>query len=72
MDAVVLGFSLHATNNRLQEAVPLGVVFSGVTLGILNFTTHNIATYCLEVAAANNWKQATPNFVLFDTLCNER
>ena len=66
VDALVLGFSLQFTNNRLEEAVPFGVVYSGVTLGILNFTTHNIATYCLEAAAVNKWKQDTPNFVLID------
>ncbi len=71
-DALLFGFSLQATNNRLQEAILYCVVFSGVTLGILNFTTHNIATYCLEAAAVNTWKQDTPNFVLFDTLCTKR
>ncbi len=71
-DAVILGFSLQATNNRMQEAIPFGVAYSGVTLGILNFTTQNIATYCLEVFAVSKWKHATPNFVLIDTLCSER
>jgi hypothetical protein len=69
MDVLLFGVSLQATNNRLQEAILYCVVFSGVTLGILNFTTQNIATYCLEVAANSKWKQDTPNFVLFNTLC---
>jgi hypothetical protein len=69
VDVLLFGFSLQATNNRLQEAILYCVVYSGVTLGVLNFTTQNIATYCLEVAAVNKWKQDTPNFVLNDTLC---
>ena len=69
VDVLLFGVSLHATNNRLQEAILYCVVYSGVTLGVLNFTTQNIATYCLEVVANSKWKQATPNFVLFDALC---
>ena len=69
IDALIVGFSVQAANNRLQEAILYCVVFSGVTVGILNFTTHNIATYCLEAFAVSKWKQNAPNFVLFDTLC---
>jgi hypothetical protein len=69
MDALIVGFSVQATNNRLQEALLYCVIFSGVTVGVLNFTTHNIATYCLEAFAVSKWKQNTPNFILVDTLC---
>jgi len=48
IDAFVLGFSVQVTSNRFQETLlPLAVVFSGVTIGLLNITTENISTLCL-------------------------
>lgn len=57
-DALLLAGSLQACGNRFQEA-PNSVIISGLTYGVLNVTTQNIATYCLfalgtNVAKANN------------------
>jgi predicted outer membrane repeat protein len=48
IDAFVLGFSVQVASNRFQETLlPLAVVFSGVTIGLLNITAQNISTLCL-------------------------
>jgi len=46
-DALLAAGSLQVTSNRFQEAAGFAVVASGFTVGALNITSHNIATYCL-------------------------
>jgi hypothetical protein len=48
MDAFLLGMSVQVTSNRFQETLlPFAVIFSGVTIGLLNITAQNISTLCL-------------------------
>jgi hypothetical protein len=67
VDALLLAGTVQANGNRLQEAVPYPVLFSGFTFGLENITTHNIATYCIVAAGAK--KFVTPNIETFTTLC---
>lgn len=45
---VLLGVSVHATDNRLKEGL-LNALYSAVTLGIINTTTDNQVTHCLLI-----------------------
>ena len=65
MDAVVCGGSVNVTGNRFQES-PLSVLISGLTIGIANITSQNIATSCLIVLANPSLKVDTPNIVLMN------
>jgi len=48
MDTFLLGFSVQAIGNRFQETIlPIAVLFSGVTMGLINITMQNISTFCL-------------------------
>jgi hypothetical protein len=48
IDTFLLGFTVQAIGNRFQETIlPLAVLFSGVTIGMLNITMQNISTFCL-------------------------
>jgi len=42
------GVSLRVGDNRLSEGLP-NALFSGVTHGLMNMTTHNQATHCLLI-----------------------
>ena len=62
-DALLLGWTLQVIGNRFQE--PLGTVYvSGVTVGVFNMTTQNIATSCLLALPAT--AMTTGNIVLID------
>ncbi len=65
MDALVCGGSVNVTGNRFQES-PLSVLISGLTIGIANITSQNIATSCLIVLANPSLKIDTPNIVLMN------
>jgi hypothetical protein len=48
LDAFLFGVSVQVTSNRFQETLfPLAVIFSGLTIGLLNITAQNISTLCL-------------------------
>jgi hypothetical protein len=63
-NALVFGFSVRLTDNRLDEGLP-NALFSGITLGVMNMTTDNQATHCLLI---RGWGAALtvaqPNTVL--------
>jgi hypothetical protein len=65
MDALVSGGSVNITGNRFQEP-PLSVLISGLTIGVANITSQNIATSCLIVLANPSLKIDTPNIVLMN------
>jgi hypothetical protein len=65
---VLFGFSLRACNNRFKESL-LHAMFSAITLGLVNTTTHNQATHCILARAfIPAYRVATPNTVLIDPL----
>lgn len=68
-DALLVGLSMQANINRLQESPRISVIFSGVTLGILNFTSQNISSYCLKAMPLTSWLVDTPNLVINTKFC---
>ena len=71
LDALLFGTTLHATANRLQEAVGYAVLYSGMTAGKFNITSQNISSYCLRVIGAIGRKVDAENLVLNSTLCRK-
>jgi hypothetical protein len=69
LDAFVFGLSVQMCDNRLQEGQRYPVLASGASLGIANVTAHNLATYCLFVGAAANYRINSPNVILVRDLC---
>lgn len=51
VDALLLAGSLNVVGNRFQES-PLSVLFSAMTVGVMNITGQNISTFCLLVLGA--------------------
>ena len=47
-DALLLAGSLNVVGNRFQES-PLSVLFSALTVGVVNVTGQNISTFCVLV-----------------------
>ena len=68
-DAVLFGITVQASNNRLQEAAGYPVLYSGLTLGLANITTHNLATYCVVAKGVAQWLVDAPNVELDTRLC---
>lgn len=62
-DAALIGWSVQAVSNRLQEAFN-AVLFSGYSFGLANVTAHNISTYCFLSLGAAGWWIPLPNVVL--------
>jgi hypothetical protein len=64
IDALIAGGTVNVTGNRFQES-PLSVFLSGMTIGIANITSQNIATFCLIIKAASAaFKVDSPNITL--------
>ena len=68
MQALVIGFSLRFTGNRLKEGV-LNAPLSAMTLGLLNTTAHNQATHCLVILGLI--VTDTPNGILIELLIRD-
>jgi hypothetical protein len=68
-DALLLAASLQVLGNRFQEG-RAAVVYSAITLGLVNITTQNISTYCLLSKALANLLIKSPNLVLDASLCS--
>lgn len=68
-DLFALAATLQVCDNRFQEGPLQSVIYSGLTAGLANITTQNIATYCLKVAAPAGRKYQSPNVILIPTLC---
>lgn len=66
-DAFIAAGSVNVTGNRFQESA-FSVALSGVTIGIANITSQNIATYCLLIAALPTLKINSPNITLVSSL----
>jgi hypothetical protein len=71
LDAFLFGITLQATSNRLQESAKYPVLYSGMTFGLLNMTSQNISSYCLEARAMPGELVDKPNLVLNSTLCRK-
>ncbi len=67
--AILFGFSLRVSNNRFKEGVLFNSLFSAITLGLLNMTTHNQATHCLWISGF--WGTDSPNTVLWSSVLGE-
>ena len=66
--AMLFGFSLRASDNRLKEPLPRAL-FSALTLGFMNMTTNNQTTHCLLARAfAPAYLVQVGNTVLIDPL----
>ncbi len=68
-DALLLGATMQMSDNRLQECQYYPVIASGLTVGIANVTSSNIATYCLKAIAPAVYLINTPNVILWPFLC---
>jgi Family of unknown function (DUF6519) len=69
-DALLIGVTVHAGTNRLQEAPGYPVFYSGITVGGFNITAHNISTYCIIARASSNVRLVDcPNLVVKKKLC---
>lgn len=71
IDALLFGISLQANSNRFQEALN-SVIYSGFTFGVMNVTTHNIATYCLIADGVKaQWTVKSPNIIYKPARCKD-
>jgi hypothetical protein len=68
-DALLLGATMQMSDNRLQENQHYPVIASGLSVGIANVTSHNVATYCLKALGPAVYRISTPNVVLWPLLC---
>jgi len=69
-NVLAAGLSLRVSDNRFKEG--LGQVFlSGMTVGLMNVTTHNEANHCLIVRGPPALTIDEPNLVLLDALVPE-
>jgi hypothetical protein len=67
-DVLLLAATVQVIGNRLQE--PIGsVLVSGITIGVANITSHNIATNCLLAIAPR--RVATGNLVLVEAISED-
>lgn len=72
LDVMLLAGSLQTTNNRFQEAPLYPVLASGLTYGVMNITTQNIATYCLYAEASTaSWLFKANNLIVAPALCRD-
>lgn len=69
LDTFVLGFTVQACTNRLQEALLYPVVYSGITFGLANITAQNISTYCLWALPNLSYTLDQQNVVFVSNLC---
>jgi len=69
MDAIVMGQTVMACNNRFQECKDNPVVHSAATLGRANITSQNIASYCLKIEGPAIRRVDRPNVILWPRLC---
>ena len=68
---MLFGFSVRAHDNRLKESL-YRAVYSALTLGIMNMTTHNQSTHCLLRLAPAIYLVRAPNTVLIDPTESKR
>jgi len=69
VDALLLGATMQMSDNRLQECQYYPVIASGLSVGIANVTSSNIATYCIKALAPAVYLINTPNVILWPFLC---
>ena len=69
VDALLLGATMQMSDNRLQECQHYPVIASGLSVGIANVTSSNIATYCIKALAPAVYLINTPNVILWPFLC---
>jgi DNA-binding Lrp family transcriptional regulator len=70
LDAFIFGVTTQVCTNRFQEARNYPVIYSGVTFGLVNITSQNISTYCLEVEGNSGYRGH--NLVIASALCPDR
>jgi hypothetical protein len=63
--SIVLGFSMRASGNRFKEGIA-NAIYSAVTIGVMNMTTHNQATHCLRILGVAGLVEDSPNTVLLE------
>jgi len=66
-NALVIASSVRVTENRFKEA-PQDVVYSGVTLGEINTTSHNQATHCLLILPATLPRGVTDGNIILQAI----
>jgi hypothetical protein len=71
VNAIVVGYSLRVHSNRFTESLILSL-FSAITFGVANMTTHNQATRCIIALPAQLPTVRTPNTVLHPNAYCER
>jgi len=70
VDALAMGMTLMACNNRFQESRYYPVLYSAGTYGIANITSQNIATYCMKIEPHTVRCVHSPNVILWPQLCD--
>ncbi|MCP4401359.1 MAG: hypothetical protein GY801_29175 [bacterium] len=65
--AILFGLSMRMNANRFKEGVG-NALYSAVTLGMLNMTTHNQATHCLLIRGFQSMVVNHPNTVFLEGL----
>ncbi|HEY2853200.1 MAG TPA: hypothetical protein VGJ18_10160 [Gemmatimonadaceae bacterium] len=71
VNALVIGYSLRVHSNRFTESLILSL-FSAITFGLANMTTHNQATRCIIALPAPPPTVRTPNTILHPNAYCER
>ena len=66
VDALLLGFSVQAVANRLEESLR-AVIDSGFSFGIMNVTSQNVSTYCFLAEGVK--LISSPNIALNSARC---
>jgi hypothetical protein len=72
LDAFIFGFSIQVCANRFQESQKYPVLYSGLTVGIVNITAQNFSTYCLMAKALlSGYLVDQYNLVGYNKLCTD-
>ena len=71
LDAFVLGLTIQACTNRLQESNGYPVLISGLVAGMANVATQNICTYCLIAVAPASYLVNAQNLIFQSYLCKQ-
>lgn len=67
-DAFLVGVSVQAVANRLQEST-YAVVDSGLSLALMNVTSQNASTYCFQAFGVAQWSITSPNVAFNSARC---
>ncbi len=68
VDALLLGVSVQAVANRLEESLR-AVIDSGFSFGIMNVTSQNVSTYCFLSFGLAPWWVRSPNVAFHNARC---